>query len=117
MLETIGYLKGDDSRHIGYGTYLLSRLISVNNELWEVVNRRIQMLLPYAMGVVTDLFQHMETNLTERQVDNPWQLDQQSYSNFAMKQFQYRMNVLERAKSKSVDEIYHESEAAIGIVD
>ncbi|QSO52772.1 R2-like ligand-binding oxidase [Alicyclobacillus curvatus] len=117
LLAAIGYLKRDESRHIGYGTYLLSRLISANNELWEVVNQRIQMLLPYAMGVVTELFQHLETRLTEQQVENPWHLDQQAYANFAMTQFQYRMSVLERAKWKSVDDIYRESEAAIGIVD
>jgi ribonucleoside-diphosphate reductase beta chain len=120
LMEAISYLKRDESRHIGYGTYLLSRLISEDDEIWNVVQRRIQQLMPYAVGVVTELYETLESLQTDPDnplTENPFELDQQDVMDYALKQFQMRMNVLERARGKSVDEIYHVSEATIGVVE
>ncbi len=119
LLRAIGYLKKDESRHIGYGTYLLSRLISEQDEIWQVVQRRIQQLMPYAVGVVSELFEVLNQQLDAVAAagEELFELDQQDFMNYAMKQFQSRMNVLERARGKSVDEIYHVSEATVGVLD
>jgi ribonucleoside-diphosphate reductase beta chain len=120
LMEAISYLKRDESRHIGYGTYLLSRLISEDDEIWHVVQRRIQQLMPYAVGVVTELYETLESLQTDPDnplTENPFELDQQDVMDYALKQFQMRMNVLERARGKSVDEIYHVSEATIGVIE
>lgn len=118
LVQAIDYLKRDESRHIGYGTYLLSRLICEHPELWDVVNRRIELLMPYAIGVVTDSFQVLDEALAEQGTgEQPFNLDREESMAYAMKQFQTRMDVLERARHKSVDEIYQISEAAVGVVE
>jgi ribonucleoside-diphosphate reductase beta chain len=117
LMEAIGYLKRDESRHIGYGTYLLSRLISENDDIWNVVNRRIERLMPLAFGVVTELFETLQTQVGDVDAKDVFDLDQQDFISYALKQFQMRMNVLERARGKSVDDIYHVSEATIGVAE
>ncbi len=117
LVEAIGYLKRDESRHIGYGTYLLSRLISENDDMWGVVNRKIEQLMPFAFGVVTELFQTLQTRIGAADAGDAFELDQQDFIGYALKQFQMRMNVLERARGKSVDDIYHVSEATIGVTE
>lgn len=113
LLQAIDYLKRDESRHIGYGTYLLSRLICENDELWEVIQQRIQYLMPYAMGVVKDLF---DMSVQEGLDHIPFGFDPNEFLSYAMKQFQTRMDVLSRSRGKSVDEIYQVQESAVGVI-
>ncbi len=40
LMKGIGYLKTDESRHIGYGTYLLQRLICEHPRLFDVVSQK-----------------------------------------------------------------------------
>lgn len=121
LMQAIGYLKRDESRHIGYGTYLLSRLISEHPHIWDVVNRRINLLMPYALGVVQDLFAEMETPESQQLAaelgitEPPFGFDPNEFLGYATKQFQSRLHVLERARGKSVDEIYKLSEETVGV--
>jgi ribonucleoside-diphosphate reductase beta chain len=108
LISAIDYLKKDESRHIGYGTYLLSRLICEHENIWDVVNRHMENLLPYAIGVVNEIFVQNETM--------PFGLSIDEFINFAMKQFQSRMDTLERARTRSVDEIYLISEESVGVL-
>jgi ribonucleoside-diphosphate reductase beta chain len=86
-----------------------------------VVNRRIHLLMPYAMGVVQDLFAEMETPESQQLAQElglegpPFGFDQNEFLTYAMKQFQTRMNVLERARGKSVEEIYGLNEETVGV--
>jgi ribonucleoside-diphosphate reductase beta chain len=109
MMKTVEYLKRDESRHIGYGTYLLSRLISEHDHIWDVVNKRMELLLPSAIGVVNEVFGEMDPV--------PFGLDKEEFINYAMKQFQTRMDVLERARGRSLDEIYAVKEETVGVLD
>lgn len=112
LMKAVEYLKKDESRHIGYGTYLLSRLISEHDHIWDVINQRIMILLPYAMGVVNESYEH---NVTSDVI--PFNLDPEESVQFAMKQFQLRMDVLKRARGRSVDEIYAASEESVGVIE
>jgi ribonucleoside-diphosphate reductase beta chain len=49
----VAKLKQDESRHIAYGLYLLHRLIEEHG-LWDVVEARMNELLPLALGVVDE---------------------------------------------------------------
>lgn len=109
MLKMVEYLQRDEARHIGYGTYLLSRLISEHDHIWDVINKRMELLLPPAIGVVHEVFGDADPV--------PFGLDKEDFINYAMRQFQTRMDVLERARGKSLDEIYTAKEETVGVFD
>ena len=50
-------VKQDEARHIAYGVYLLARLVSEDPGLWEIVDARMNELLPLALGTVTETFE------------------------------------------------------------
>ncbi|MBX6395398.1 MAG: ribonucleotide-diphosphate reductase, partial [Alicyclobacillaceae bacterium] len=62
---------------------------------------------PYAIGVVNEGYEDNEI---------PFGISREESIEFATRQFQIRMNVLERARGKSVDEIYAISEETVGVV-
>ncbi len=102
MFEAVTNLKRDEARHISYGSYLLQRLISEHDHIWDVVVKRMELLLPHAIGVVDEIFGTMDPF--------PFDLKKDDIVAFAMKQFQTRMEVLRRARGKTPDEIYSISE-------
>lgn len=104
LREGIYRLKQDESRHIAYGLYLLSRLIEEDPALFQVAEDTMNALLPHAMGVISDIFMVYETP--------PFNLDMMEFTMFAMGQFEKRMGVLERAKSGPVDRNHFTPEAA-----
>ena len=54
--QGIRLLQQDESRHIAYGIFLLSRLVAADDSLWEVLEETMNELLPPALGVVGDAF-------------------------------------------------------------
>ncbi|MGM8836785.1 MULTISPECIES: R2-like ligand-binding oxidase [Thermus] len=97
-IEGIRHVQRDESRHIAYGIYLLSRLLAENPSLWEIVERRMNYLLPYALGVVQDIFRTYPQGF-------PLQLEVGEFVNYAMGQFQKRYRRLELARNQSLKEI------------
>jgi ribonucleoside-diphosphate reductase beta chain len=51
LLEGIGYLKRDESRHIGDGTFLLQRLVAEDPSLYDFMEKRLGELLPLALAL------------------------------------------------------------------
>jgi ribonucleoside-diphosphate reductase beta chain len=109
LMKAVEYLKRDESRHIGYGSYLLQRLISEHDHVWEVINKRMELLLPFAIGVVNELLSVIDPQ--------SFDLDKEEFIDFAMKQFQVRMDVLERARGKTIYEIYSVNERDVGVIE
>ncbi len=104
-LEFVGKLKQDESRHIAYGIYLLSRLVSEHgDEVWEAIEERMDDLLDPAIGFIT------ESLLVYEVIPFGVQLD--DLVNYAMGQFQKRMARLEKARTQSLQEIQMETLAA-----
>jgi ribonucleoside-diphosphate reductase beta chain len=95
--QGITLLKQDESRHIAYGIYLISRLLAVDPELWEVVEETMNTLLPAAIGVIGDIFTAYE--------EMPFGLREEDFVDFALDQFQKRVARLEKARGASLDEI------------
>ncbi len=79
----IQLLKQDEPRHIAYGIYLLSQLLAVDPTLWQV-----------AMDIIGDVFTPYDPV--------PFGLSPADFSDFAIGQFQKR---LERARGASLEEI------------
>ncbi|PTX60773.1 ribonucleoside-diphosphate reductase beta chain [Melghirimyces profundicolus] len=97
IVQGIGYLQRDESRHIAYGTYLLQRLVAADPDLWEVLSKRMELLLPYAIGVVNELWDRIE--------GNPFGMEKETFLDFAMKQFSARMDRLENTQ-RNLDEVW-----------
>jgi len=97
LRKGISLLKQDESRHIAYGVYLLSRLIAEHPDQWDTLESQMNSLLPFAIGVIGDAFAAYDVV--------PFGLIEEDFINFAMSQFSKRFARLEKAKGQSVDEI------------
>jgi ribonucleoside-diphosphate reductase beta chain len=108
LMKGIGLLKRDESRHIGYGTFLLQRLIAEHPHLFDLVQHKMNQLAPLA----AELTQEGIRGRTHSAFGNT--LD--ATMAFSMKQLSVRMDILARAKGKSMKEIYRTTESDVGVL-
>lgn len=109
LLEGIGHLKRDESRHIGYGTFLLQRLICEHPHLLdEVILKRMAEMTPLALQIVEEGFDEADMEA--------FGAEPEEVMNFAMKQLQVRMDILQRAKGKQLNEIYAASNHDLSLI-
>ena len=88
MIELIELVKRDESRHLAYGLFLLSRLVQEHGEtVWQSIEERMSELLGPAIGVIEELFDCYDPM--------PFELRPEMFIDFAMRQFQSRMDHLE----------------------
>jgi len=97
LRKGISLLKQDESRHIAYGVYLLSRLVAEHPEEWDTLDMQMNNLLPSAIGVIGDAFAAYDVV--------PFGLVEDDFVNYAMGQFTKRFERLEKAKGANLDEI------------
>ncbi len=98
MQQVVTHLRRDESRHIAYGVFLLSRLVAEHGDpVWTTIERRLDELLGPALGVVGELF------ACYRVV--PFGLKMEEFTDFALGQFQKRVARLEKARGQSLAEI------------
>jgi len=100
FITGIRNVKRDEGRHIGFGTFLIQRLIAEHPELdlYERVQAKLQELLPIAIMLTERPNGEKVTSLG---------IEEGKAMEFAMKQLQARMTVLSRAKGKTLEEIYN----------
>ena len=111
LKQGIGLLKRDESRHIAYGVFLISRLVAQDQSLWDVVEQRMNELLPYAMGVVQDSYTPDEGALVPAEGEEPaFELNAEEDMSFAMTQFTKRMERISRARTQTLEQLYHLAE-------
>ncbi len=108
LMKGIGLLKKDESRHIGYGTFLLQRLIAEHPPLFDIVQNKMNELAPLAQK----LTQEGIAGKTHSAFGNT--LDETMA--FSMKQLSVRMDILARAKGKNVTEINQTTESDVGVL-
>ncbi|WP_075981202.1 R2-like ligand-binding oxidase [Bacillus massilinigeriensis] len=108
LLKGVGLLKKDESRHIGYGTFLLQRLICENPDLYDFVVQRMEELAQYAIKINQEGY--------EAKQDNDFGATLEETMNFTMKQLSVRMEVLARARGKKIEEIYKVTESELGVL-
>lgn len=96
--EGIRLLKQDESRHIAYGIFLLSRLLVEDKSLWPVLEETMNELLPSAIGVIGDAFASYDPV--------PFGLVESEFVDYALIQFQKRIDRLERARVSTLPDLY-----------
>jgi ribonucleoside-diphosphate reductase beta chain len=98
LREGIAHVKRDESRHIAYGVFLLSRLIAAHRSLWEVVENRMNELLPIALEVISEVFAAYDVV--------PFGLRLEEFTEIALTNFGRRMQRIERARNQTLEEVY-----------
>lgn len=107
--EGIQKLKQDESRHIAYGIYFISRIIAEHPHLWDFAEQTMNELLMPAVGVIHEIFAQYNPV--------PFGLDVDDFINYAMMQFQKRMGRIEAARDKSLSDVMHLTQQAIDADD
>jgi ribonucleoside-diphosphate reductase beta chain len=107
LMKGVGLLKQDESRHIGYASFLLQRLICEHPHLFERIQNKLENeLMPLSA----------QLNEESRAYGNPYGINPEESRNFSLKQMNNRLSVLARAKGKTVEEIYQTPETALGVL-
>lgn len=99
LCASLVHVKRDESRHIAYGVYLLSRLVAEDPATWETIEERMTELFPYALGVVTETFAKYASD------EPPFGLKEETFVDFAASQFHKRYDRIARARGKTLAEI------------
>jgi ribonucleoside-diphosphate reductase beta chain len=107
LRQGIGLLKRDESRHIAYGVFLISRLVSQQPDLWEIVEQEMNRLLVLALGVVSE---SSEDAIDLPPEELPFGFQPQAYLEYATTQFTKRLSRIERARAQTIEQIYQEAE-------
>jgi ribonucleoside-diphosphate reductase beta chain len=95
----LGLVKRDESRHIAYGVYLLSRLVSADPSLWEVVEERMNELLPIALTLVAESFEGYDEGVS------PFGIAPETVTEWATSNFAKRFDRIERARGRTLEEL------------
>jgi len=101
----ITLLKQDESRHIAYGIFLLSRLVAEDAALWDGLETEMNRLLPAALGVIGDVFTQYDPV--------PFDLVEDDFIDYGLSQFQKRVSRLERAREMNLEDIVRMTNAVI----
>lgn len=97
LLQGITNIKRDESRHIGFGTFLLQRLISEDSDMLDYILNKLTELMPIAI----------EMNETIRPTEvSPFGVSKSDGQAFMQKQLSARIEVLKRAQGRTLEEIY-----------
>lgn len=96
--QGIRLLKQDESRHIAYGIFLISRCLALEPGLWSTVEDTVNALLPSALGVITETFAAYDVV--------PFGLVESEFVDYALAQFNKRMDRLDRARVLGLDELH-----------
>ncbi len=105
LRQGIRLLKQDESRHIAYGIFLLSRLVVEHPQEWEALESHMNGLLYPAIAVISEAFAQYEVV--------PFGLVEDDFVTYAMDQFQKRFGRLEKARASTLDDLYTLTERII----
>lgn len=105
QLQGITHLKQDESRHIAYGIYLISRLVAEHPHLWDTAEATMNTLLVPALGVIGDVFALYDPV--------PFNLEIDAFTQYATMQFSKRFARLEAARGASLEQVIGITHAAI----
>ncbi len=94
----ITMLKRDESRHIAYGIFLLSRLIAQDSRAWQTIEQRLNELFPIAMDIIAEIFAAYPVM--------PFGLSLDEFAQIALTNFNRRLQRLEKARRQTVAQIY-----------
>lgn len=99
-------IKRDESRHIAYGVYLLSRLVAEEPSVWETIEERMNELRPLTEAIIRAGYAIYPEGIS------PFGLRVDEFSGFAANQFRKRYERISKARDSTLAEIEETSEPA-----
>ena len=100
MQQAMAHLKSDEARHLAYGVFLLSRLVAEGgDEIWQRIEQRMGQLLGPAIGIIHEFFASYDPM--------PFGLELEEFTDFASRQFQKRVQRIEKARHQTLEEVCH----------
>lgn len=109
LKQALGYIKRDESRHLAYGVFLISRLVAQDPSLWPFIEQKMNELLVPSLGMVNELFEG-----SEELEEIPFGLNMEEYLNYATMQFSKRLQRIQRAREQTVEQVYQTDEEVSG---
>ena len=101
MQTLVRSVQRDEARHVGYGVFLLSRLVAeYGTPVWDAIDARMNELIPHAL-------QHINDTLAPYGDDVPFGVSPEDFVEYGMGQFQKRFARIERAREQSLDAVLH----------
>jgi len=101
MQRVAALLKADESRHLAYGIFLLSRLVVEHGDpVWHAITQRMDELLPPAIAIISESFAAYPADRI------PFGLEPDAFVHFATRQFQKRMDRIERARNQTLSQVH-----------
>jgi ribonucleoside-diphosphate reductase beta chain len=101
MQEFIGLVQRDESRHVAYGVFLLSRLVAEHGDrVWTVIEERMNTLLPLVLG-------HIQETLSVYGDDIPFGVSVDQFLEIGSAQFEKRLQRVERARSQTLEDVLY----------
>ena len=100
LKQGIGYLKRDESRHIAYGVFLISRLIAADKSLWPIIEKRMHTLFAIML--------EQDPELPTYEIPPPEEQSLNFNLDYAKVQLDKRLARIKRAMHESEDEVYHD---------
>jgi ribonucleoside-diphosphate reductase beta chain len=98
MQQAVAFLKRDESRHLAYGVFLLSRLVAEHGDpVWAAIERRMGLLLEPAVGIIAEAFAAYPVM--------PFGLDIEEFTGYAMAQFQRRLARIAAARTMTLEQV------------
>ena len=99
MQQFIANLKRDESRHIAFAIYFLSRLVAEHGDVaWNALEARMHELLPLVIET-NNLFNEAYAN------GIPFDLDVNEFNEYSTTQFQKRFERIQKSRNQSLEEI------------
>ncbi len=99
-------IKRDESRHIAFGVYLLSRLVAEDHSTWDVIEERMAELQPITEAIILAAYEDYPDGVT------PFGLRVDEFNDFAANQFRKRYERISKARERTLAEIEASSEPA-----
>jgi ribonucleoside-diphosphate reductase beta chain len=96
--EGIRNLQLDESRHIAYGVFLLSRLVAEDDSLFGIIEEVLEDGMEYQRQSAEDSRKRFGTI--------PFKLDHDKIQAFSHSQYEKRLNRIQKARGKTLEEIY-----------
>lgn len=101
MQQFIRNVQRDESRHVGYGVFLLSRLVAEHGEeVWDVIDTRMQELIMLAIHHIQETLGGYDPV--------PFGITPEDFVEFGMSQFQKRFARIETARDQTLEEVLYD---------
>ena len=101
MQKFVGLVQRDESRHVAYGVFLLSRLVAEHGDpIWHAIEERMNTLLPLVLA-------HIQETLSVYEAPIPFGVTVDQFIEIGSAQFEKRLTRIERARSQALDDVLY----------